>query len=73
MHTIRRQNKNEWMVVRVERDGTESDVYVPMFGGLGILAAVRLTNLLNGGGPLTEHENGHMLEACWRYAEENKR
>lgn len=68
MHTIKRQNENEWMVGNVER-GEHADEFVPMFAGLSLLSAVRMVNVLNGGtGEVNVGASSSVLEQLWEKA-----
>jgi hypothetical protein len=72
MHTMKRQNESEWIVGTLERDRF-GDQFVPMFGGLSVDRAVRLTSVLNGGSPHPDNSitmSAATLESLWRYAEE---
>lgn len=53
MHTIKRQNENEWYVGRIAvHSGQEH--FVPMFHGMSAYNAAALCSMLNGGPEIGE-------------------
>lgn len=65
MHTIKEDN--DGYAVGYLR-GTQGDEFVPMFTGLEMTTALRLTSMLNGGGYVETGCSPSTLESCWRAA-----
>lgn len=65
MHTIKQENSDNWYVGRIETDLVHGSQFVPMFHGLGIVTAIQLVNMLNGGNYNLNDFSAKTLPCLW--------
>lgn len=64
MHTIRRQDKDQWIVGCLETSSEGGTLFYNLFHGLSLHAAIKLCSALNGGEFSPSDNEVKILQMC---------